>query len=180
MIDIYSPENIARSRERAAAIRVMVAEGILEPEWLDGAAAIEADATQREEPPPAATGDGSGSPRKETTMSTVTPAAPNFAAPTPPSWATATEELEFGRLEDEPRVWLHTGPTIERRGVTVRLERHDYENESEGETTVMISCDHATVDVPTDILPALQDMISEALAAAETDRAASNLAQGGV
>lgn len=49
MSDIYSAENIARSRARAAGIRRMVADGELEAgEWLQIADDVEAYALERE------------------------------------------------------------------------------------------------------------------------------------
>lgn len=50
--DIYSPENIARSRARATGIRDMVAGGNFDDaqalEWLEAADAIDAGADDRE------------------------------------------------------------------------------------------------------------------------------------
>lgn len=47
--NIYSAANIARSRERAAAIRQMVAAGTLEAEgWLEAADGIDEEALARE------------------------------------------------------------------------------------------------------------------------------------
>lgn len=48
MTDIYSPENIARSRSRAAAIRAQVSRGELDATWLETAAEMEAYARERE------------------------------------------------------------------------------------------------------------------------------------
>lgn len=49
LADIYSPENIARSRARAAQMRADAAAGILPPEWAKIADDVEAYATQREQ-----------------------------------------------------------------------------------------------------------------------------------
>ena len=46
--DIYSPENIARSRARAAAFRVKVERGELGAEWLTTADEVDAYADERE------------------------------------------------------------------------------------------------------------------------------------
>lgn len=48
--DIYSAENIARSRSRAQQMRVQIEKGDLSPaeEWLEVVANIEADADDRE------------------------------------------------------------------------------------------------------------------------------------
>lgn len=50
MNDIYSPENIARSRMRAAALRAMVADGRLDARdgWLTTADEVDAAADERE------------------------------------------------------------------------------------------------------------------------------------
>ncbi len=49
LTDIYSPENIARSRARAEEIRAKVAEGELDAEdWLRAADEIETYAAERE------------------------------------------------------------------------------------------------------------------------------------
>ena len=47
--DIYSPENIARSRARAASIRRSVGDGVLEPYWLETADEMDAYALEREQ-----------------------------------------------------------------------------------------------------------------------------------
>jgi len=46
--DVYSAENIARSRRRAAEIRAGVEAGSLGPEWSEVAAGVEAGADERE------------------------------------------------------------------------------------------------------------------------------------
>lgn len=46
--NIYSPENIARSRARAAWMRAAVERGELGAEWLDTATEVEAYANERE------------------------------------------------------------------------------------------------------------------------------------
>jgi hypothetical protein len=46
--DIYSPENIARSRARAASIRRSVVAGELAPYWLETADEMDAYALERE------------------------------------------------------------------------------------------------------------------------------------
>lgn len=46
--DIYSPENIERSRARARGIRALVEEGNLDPAWLSAAAEAERLADERE------------------------------------------------------------------------------------------------------------------------------------
>jgi hypothetical protein len=46
--DIYSPENIARSRTRAANMRRMVASGEIGPEWSQAADQIDIYADERE------------------------------------------------------------------------------------------------------------------------------------
>ncbi|MET0716227.1 MAG: hypothetical protein ABWY57_15065 [Mycetocola sp.] len=46
--DIYSPENIERSRARARGIRAMVEDGKLGREWLDFATEVERLADERE------------------------------------------------------------------------------------------------------------------------------------
>ena len=48
MDDIYSPENIARSRARAAAIRADVQDGSLEASWLNVADEVDDYANERE------------------------------------------------------------------------------------------------------------------------------------
>lgn len=50
MDDIYSPENIARSRARAAQMRAQIEAGDLSPadEWSEVVTAMEADADERE------------------------------------------------------------------------------------------------------------------------------------
>lgn len=48
MSNIYSPENIARSRARAASMRHQVAEGVLEDIWLTTADEIDTYANERE------------------------------------------------------------------------------------------------------------------------------------
>lgn len=48
LADVFSPENIARSRARAAKIRSAVDRGELGAEWLDIAADIETGADERE------------------------------------------------------------------------------------------------------------------------------------
>lgn len=48
MDDIYSPENIARSRSRAAHFRELVAEGTIDESWLVTAGEVEAYAEERE------------------------------------------------------------------------------------------------------------------------------------
>lgn len=47
-MDIYSPENIARSRARAAGIRATHAEGELSDDWLEVADQVDAYADERE------------------------------------------------------------------------------------------------------------------------------------
>lgn len=47
--DIYSPENIARSKARAASIRQQVQDGRLPADWEQTAREIEADAVEREQ-----------------------------------------------------------------------------------------------------------------------------------
>lgn len=46
--DIYSPENIARSRARATNLRRMVARGEIGAEWLTTADEVDAYAAERE------------------------------------------------------------------------------------------------------------------------------------
>lgn len=48
LLNIFSAENIARSRARAAGIREMVAAGTLTDSWATTADAIDADADERE------------------------------------------------------------------------------------------------------------------------------------
>lgn len=47
--NIYTPENIARSRARAASMRDLVDQGQLEPEWRTVADEIDAYADEREQ-----------------------------------------------------------------------------------------------------------------------------------
>jgi len=46
--DVYSAENIARSRSRSASIRAAVSAGELGPEWVEVADGIDAGADERE------------------------------------------------------------------------------------------------------------------------------------
>ena len=62
MTDIYSPENIARSRARARGMRQMVLEGKLAENWNAIADEVDAYADEREDECPA---------RRETTTSTL-------------------------------------------------------------------------------------------------------------